>query len=285
LHSRCGSGMVSVIRSIPWRNKIRPRFESHSFIAADTVRLIAETQQSSDPSDPSLSPQPTPSSAELTRTRRYLKWIRESFNTTTILPAMLMSAGGALTILILYLPTRSVRRLTQMRQVWKNGQGKEKDWVRMETAAMGMWWGRWGEARDIERNRMSVGLIRGGTSQFIISLETRRFRLLAGFTSRRTASTPFLKLMVQPTSTISLDKQSYRLDFRKILPTDYPAETLSVSRAITGRFKPVKPKVEAMKKEVPVKTPVTVRKPKRDGLTLQHVSLFRSVIFPIRKGG
>lgn len=110
----------------------------------------------------------------------------------SILSGALLSLGGTLTVLIMYYPTRVVRRLSQMRRVPSStlptqsfeklptsiparldvpkGEDLGESWIRLETAAEGMWRGRWGLPRDVQMSRVRPGLIRGGTSESMTSL-------------------------------------------------------------------------------------------------------------------
>ena len=110
----------------------------------------------------------------------------------SILSGFLLTCGGAISVLVLFYPTRVVRRISQIRKIpgsqlsskpsvvaslaklpepaktrvdVQKGEQLGDSWIRVETAAEGMWAGRWGLPRDVRTERVRPGLIRGGTSE------------------------------------------------------------------------------------------------------------------------
>ncbi|KAH8086990.1 hypothetical protein HD553DRAFT_208480 [Filobasidium floriforme] len=225
------------------------------FLAADTVQMKLEldekiaaieqeqatkmsTLPSPENSTTAVKPSPTtpalPTETEVVATSPAVAPspfapITDIISPESILSGFLVSIGGAISVLILYYPTRVVSRLTQMRRVAtadlpasvaskasslplpirtrvdvnrKKGEELGQTWIRMETAAEGMWAGKFGLPRDIRMERVHPGLIRGGTT-----------------------SSPYLRLRIDPLPTFfSLDKQSYRLDFRRVEDRDFKSK-------------------------------------------------------------
>jgi hypothetical protein len=110
----------------------------------------------------------------------------------SILSGFLLTCGGAISVLVLFYPTRVIRRVSQVRSIpasqlgskpsvvaelerlpeppktrvdLQKGEQLGESWIRVETAAQGMWAGRWGLPRDVRTERVRPGLIRGGTSE------------------------------------------------------------------------------------------------------------------------
>ena len=110
----------------------------------------------------------------------------------SILSGFLLTCGGAISVLVLFYPTRVIRRVSQVRKIPASqlsskpsvaaalaklpepaktrvdvhkGEQLGESWIRVETAAEGMWTGRWGLPRDVRTERVRPGLIRGGTSE------------------------------------------------------------------------------------------------------------------------
>jgi hypothetical protein len=183
--------------------------------------------------------------------------ITDIISPESILSGFLVSIGGAISVLILYYPTRVVSRLTQMRRVAtadlpasvaskasslplpirtrvdvnrKKGEELGQTWIRMETAAEGMWAGKFGLPRDIRMERVHPGLIRGGTSEFTSIIEkllrdSERLHNRSYPSLALAASSPYLRLRIDPLPTFfSLDKQSYRLDFRRVEDRDFKSK-------------------------------------------------------------
>jgi hypothetical protein len=183
--------------------------------------------------------------------------ITDIISPESILSGFLVSIGGAISVLILYYPTRVVSRLTQMRRVAtadlpasvaskasslplpirtrvdvnrKKGEELGQTWIRMETAAEGMWAGKFGLPRDIRMERVHPGLIRGGTSESCSlpksCCDDNKRSLNRSYPSLAlAASSPYLRLRIDPLPTFfSLDKQSYRLDFRRVEDRDFKSK-------------------------------------------------------------
>jgi hypothetical protein len=110
----------------------------------------------------------------------------------SILSGFLLTCGGAISVLVLFYPTRVIRRVSQGRKIpasqlsskpsvvaalaklpepaktrvdVQKGEQLGESWIRVETAAEGMWAGRWGLPRDVRTERVRPELIRGGTSE------------------------------------------------------------------------------------------------------------------------
>ena len=106
------------------------------------------------------------------------------------------------------------------------GERLGESWIRLETAAEGMWRGKWGLPRDIQMERVHPGLIRGGTSGSFPVFQSDGVWVTDVFVYLKlcpAAASPYLRLRVDPlpSTWFSLDKQSYRLDFRRVEDRDF----------------------------------------------------------------
>lgn len=135
---------------------------SFSFLTADTLTLQsareAEEATKENAQAETLATGQTPDEEET-----YVSYVLNALNRRSILAMLLMASGGIITLGLLYFPTRQVRRLSQVQRMKPDGVMREM--IRMETLAHEQWMGLLGRSREVPKDKVSWGLIRGGTSK------------------------------------------------------------------------------------------------------------------------